>query len=95
VSTTCDVNVVGPTVSSIGGKRAMEGVLTTLDNKNDWGSLVCLPVSPLCGSNSTVAPHGSKGLSNASRHCNGCPNLCYTSHIREIISPIRCGSFAS
>jgi hypothetical protein len=33
VSTTCDVDVVGPTVDSIGGVGTMEGVLTTLDNK--------------------------------------------------------------
>jgi len=36
----------------------MEGVLTTSDNKNDWGSLACLPASTLYGSNSIVAPHG-------------------------------------
>jgi hypothetical protein len=34
VSTTRDVNAVGPIVSSI-GVRTMEGVLTTSDNKND------------------------------------------------------------
>jgi hypothetical protein len=58
VSTTCDVNAVGPTVGSIGGVGTMERVLTTSDNKNDWGSLAYLPASPLCGSNYTVAPHG-------------------------------------
>jgi hypothetical protein len=35
MSTTCDVDVVGPTISSIGGVGTMEGVLTTSDNKND------------------------------------------------------------
>jgi hypothetical protein len=40
VSTTCDVNAVGPTVGSIGGVGTMERVLTmeivltTSDNKN-------------------------------------------------------------
>jgi hypothetical protein len=58
VSTTRDVDVVGPIVGSIGGVGTMEGVLTTSDNKNDWGSLAYLPASPLCGSNSTVAPRG-------------------------------------
>jgi len=58
VSTTRDVDVVGPTVGSIGGLGTMEGVLTTLDNKNDWGSLAYLPASPLYGSNSIVAPRG-------------------------------------
>jgi hypothetical protein len=60
MSTTSDVDVVGPTVDSIGGVGTMEGVLTTLDNKNDCGSLAYLPTSPLCGSNSTIAPCGSK-----------------------------------
>jgi hypothetical protein len=60
VSTTCDVNAAGPVVGSIGGVGTMEGVLTTSDNKNDWESLACLLASPLCGSNSTIAPHGSK-----------------------------------
>jgi hypothetical protein len=58
MSTTCDVDVVGPTVGSIGGVGTMEGVLTTSDNKNDWVSLTYLPVSPLYGSNFTVAPCG-------------------------------------
>ncbi len=58
VSTTRDVDVVGPTVGSIGGVGTMEGVLTTSDNKNDWGSLTYLPASPLCGSNSIIAPRG-------------------------------------
>jgi hypothetical protein len=57
VSTTRDVDVAGPTVDLIGGVGTMEGVLTTSDNKNDWGSLPYLPASPLCGS-STVAPRG-------------------------------------
>jgi hypothetical protein len=35
VSTTCDVNATSPTVGSIGGVRTMEGVLTTLDNRNE------------------------------------------------------------
>jgi hypothetical protein len=35
MSTTRDVNVVGPIVGSIGGVGTMEGVLTTSDNKND------------------------------------------------------------
>jgi len=60
MSTTRDVDAVGPTVGSIGGVGTMEGVLTTSNNKNDWGSLACLPASPFCGSNSTVAPCGSK-----------------------------------
>jgi len=58
VSITRDVDAVGPIVGFIGGVRTMEGVLTTLDNKNDWGNLACLPDSPLCGSNSIVAPRG-------------------------------------
>jgi hypothetical protein len=58
ISTTHDVDAVGPIVSSISGVGTMEGVLTTSDNKNDWGSLACLLVSPLYGSNSTVAPRG-------------------------------------
>jgi hypothetical protein len=33
MSTTCDVDAVGPIVGSIGGVRTMEGVLTTSDNK--------------------------------------------------------------
>jgi hypothetical protein len=77
VSTTRDVDVVGPIVSSIGGVKTMEGVLTTSDNKNDWGNLACLPTSPFCGSNSTVAPRGSKAqmtllviTTDASRHYN-------------------------
>jgi hypothetical protein len=61
VSTTCDVDAGGPTVGLIGGVGTMEGVLiTTSNNKNDWGSLACLLTSPLCGSNSIVAPRGSK-----------------------------------
>jgi hypothetical protein len=60
VSTTCDVDVVGPIVGLIGGVGTMEGVLTTSNNKNDWGSLAYLPSSPLCGSNSTIAPCGSE-----------------------------------
>jgi hypothetical protein len=60
MSITCDVDVVGPTVCLIGGVGTMEGVIITSDNKNDWGSLACLLASPLCGSNSTVAPHGSE-----------------------------------
>jgi len=59
VSTTHDVDATDPTVGLIGGVGTMEGVLTTSDNKNDWGSLTCLPDSPLCGSNSRVAPRGS------------------------------------
>jgi hypothetical protein len=51
MSTTCDVNVAGPTVGSIGGVGTMEGILTTSNNKNDWQSLACLPASPLYGSN--------------------------------------------
>jgi len=35
VSTTCDVNVVGPIVDSISGVGTMEGVLITSENKND------------------------------------------------------------
>jgi hypothetical protein len=35
VSTTRDVDVAGPIVGSIGGVGTIEGVLTTLDNKND------------------------------------------------------------
>jgi hypothetical protein len=35
VSTTRDVDVVGPIVDSMGGVGTMEKVLTTLDNKND------------------------------------------------------------
>jgi hypothetical protein len=58
VSTTCDVDVVGPIVGSIGGVGTMEGVLTTSNNKNAWGSLAYLPTSPFCGSNSTISPHG-------------------------------------
>jgi hypothetical protein len=58
MSITHDVDVVSPTVGSIGGVGTMEEVLTTLDNKNDWGSLACLPASPLYGSNSIVAPRG-------------------------------------
>jgi hypothetical protein len=58
VSTTHDVDAASPTIGSIGGVRTMEGVLTTSNNKNDWGSLACLPVSPLCGSNYIVAPRG-------------------------------------
>jgi hypothetical protein len=60
VSTTHDVDTVGPIVGSIGGVGTMEGFLTTSDNKNDLGSLACLLASPLCGSNSIVAPRGSK-----------------------------------
>ncbi len=60
MSTTRDVDGAGPIVGSIGGVRAMEGILTTLHNKNDWGSLAYLPTSPLCGSNSIVAPCGSE-----------------------------------
>jgi hypothetical protein len=60
VSITCDVDAVGPTVGSISSVGTMEGVVTTLDNKNDWGSLACLPASLLCGSNFTVAPRGSE-----------------------------------
>jgi hypothetical protein len=60
VSTTRDVDAAGPTVGSIGGVGTMEGVLTMLDNKNDWGSLAYLLASPLCGSNSTIAPRGSE-----------------------------------
>jgi hypothetical protein len=60
VSTTCDVNAVGRIVGLIGGVGTMEGVLTTLDNNNDWGSMACLLTSPLCGSNSIVTPRGSK-----------------------------------
>jgi hypothetical protein len=60
VSTTRDVNVAGPIVDSIGGVGTMEGVLITLDNKNDWGSLAYLPTSPLYGSTSTIAPRGSE-----------------------------------
>jgi len=56
VFTTRDVDAAGPIIDSIGGVGTMEEVLTTLDNKNDWGSLACLPASPLCGSNSIVAP---------------------------------------
>jgi hypothetical protein len=58
VSTTRDVNAIGPIVNSIGGVGTMEGILTTSDNKNDWGSLACVPASPLYGSNSIVAPRG-------------------------------------
>jgi len=60
MSTTRDVDATGPTVGLIGGVGTMEGVLTISDNKNDWGSLACLPASPLCGSNSTLVPRGSK-----------------------------------
>ncbi len=60
VSTTHDVNAASPTVGSIGGVGTMEGVLITLDNKNDWGSLAYLLASPFCGSNSTIAPRGSE-----------------------------------
>jgi hypothetical protein len=60
VSITHDVDAAGPIVSLISGVGTMEGVLTTSDNKNDWGSLAFLPASPLCGSNSTVAPRGSE-----------------------------------
>jgi hypothetical protein len=60
LSTTRDVDAVGPIVGSIGGVGTMEGVLTTSDNKNDWGSLACLPALPLYGSNSTFAPRGSE-----------------------------------
>jgi len=60
MSITCDVDAAGPTVGSIGGVGTMEGVLTISDNKNDWGSLACLPTSLLCGSNSTLVPRGSK-----------------------------------
>jgi hypothetical protein len=60
VSTTHDVDAVGPTVGSINGVGTMEGVLTTSDNKNDWGSLAHIPTSPLYGSNSIVAPRGSE-----------------------------------
>jgi hypothetical protein len=35
VSTTRDVDAAGPIVGLIGGVGTMEGVLTTLDNKND------------------------------------------------------------
>jgi hypothetical protein len=60
MSITRDVNVVSPTIDSIGGVGTMEGVLTTSNNKNDYGSMAYLPTSPLCGSNSTVAPRGSE-----------------------------------
>jgi hypothetical protein len=60
VSTTHDVNAIGPTVGSIGGVGTMEGVLTTSNNKNDWGSLAYLPTSRFCGSNSTATPCGSE-----------------------------------
>jgi hypothetical protein len=60
MSTTRDVDAAGPTVGSIGGVGTMEGVLTTSNNKNDWGSLACLLASPFCGSNSTIAPRGSE-----------------------------------
>jgi hypothetical protein len=60
VSTTHDVDAVGPTIGSIGGVGTMEGILTTSNNKNDWGSLTYLPASPLYGSNSIVAPRGSE-----------------------------------
>jgi hypothetical protein len=60
VSTTRDVDATNPTVGSIGGVGTMEGVLTISDKKNDWGSLAYLPTSPLCGSNSIVAPRGSE-----------------------------------
>jgi hypothetical protein len=60
VSTTHDVNVVGPIVGSIGGVGTMEGILITSDDKNDWGSLAYLPTSLLWGSNSIVAPRGSE-----------------------------------
>jgi hypothetical protein len=35
VSTTHDVDTVGPTIGLIGGVETMEGVLITSDNKND------------------------------------------------------------
>jgi hypothetical protein len=35
VSTTQHVDAVGPTIGSIGGVGTMEGILTTLENKND------------------------------------------------------------
>jgi hypothetical protein len=35
MSTTHDVDAIGPTIGSIGGVRTMEGVLTTSDNKNE------------------------------------------------------------
>jgi hypothetical protein len=60
VSTTRDVDVVGLIVDLIDGVGAMEGILTTSDNKNEWGSLACLPASPFYGSNSIVAPRGSE-----------------------------------
>jgi hypothetical protein len=60
VFTTRDVNTTDPIIGLIGGVGTMEGVLTTSDNKNDWGSLAYLPASPLCGSNSTIAPRGFK-----------------------------------
>jgi hypothetical protein len=60
MSITRDVNAASPIVDWIGGVGTMEGVLTTSDNKNDWGSLAYLPTSPLYGSNSIVAPRGSK-----------------------------------
>jgi hypothetical protein len=60
VSTTRDVDASGPIVGLISGVGTMEGVLITLDNKNDWGSLAYLPASSFCGSNSTVAPRGFK-----------------------------------
>jgi hypothetical protein len=46
MSTTRDVDATGPTISSIGGVGTMEGVLTTSNNKNDWGSLAYLLASP-------------------------------------------------
>jgi hypothetical protein len=60
VSIIHDVDAIGPIVDLIGDVGIMEGVLTTSDNKNDWGSLACLPASPLYGSNSIVAPRGSE-----------------------------------
>jgi hypothetical protein len=47
MSITRDVDAIGPIVGSIGGVGTMEGVLITSDNMNDWGSLACLPTSPL------------------------------------------------
>jgi hypothetical protein len=46
MSTTRDVDPVSPTIGSIGGVGTMEGVLTTSDNKNDWGRLAYLLTSP-------------------------------------------------
>jgi len=87
VSTTRDVDAAGPTIGSIGGVGTMEGVLTTLNNKNDWGSPLWIQLHS--------CPTWLRGSNDASCHYNERLNLCYINHIREIISPIRCGSFAS